>query len=239
MKKRKVFAGMMILSCCLVLSLFGCQKAPDPSSTPTAQAATPTKATSAVTPTLTPALPTIEPGTEQYAEGILDAEKGTKAFFYPLGSATTGDAGVENQAPENIVFSAAVQFFPTTAFNKIGVRSPTWTATEGYTMFFELYAWAGSYNATLEGSPVAEGEISDWPDGEEAWFAFDPLPDGEYLLVMTKDGSAGLWYVQEAFAGQISYRDDEIWEDASIRLSVYYTKTPNKLYGPLSDPGLD
>lgn len=186
-------------------------------------------------PTEKPALPTIEPGTGQYAEGIADPDSAAKVYF-----CENGISG-QNQKAEYNTGSMCIQFFPTTTFDAIGVHCPTWTAKSGYYVTFYLYAWAGSYEATIQSDTIAEGEFSDWLDGEEVTLRFDePLPDGEYLLEMVCGGiTTGVWYQPQEHVGQRAYRDDEIWYDASIRFCVYYTQTPNQPFGPLSDSGLE
>lgn len=96
------------------------------------------------TPEKTP-LPTIEPGRETYA-GEVDASKGTKADFF--GGSFAG------QSAERIVTNFAVQFFATTTFNKVSIAMPTWTAKEGHSVTFSLYAWQGSYDATFKKDPI-------------------------------------------------------------------------------------
>ncbi len=247
MTRRTLLTGLLVLAMFSSLVLCGCSPTSDGGSTPTKPGST-TAAASKVTPTQTatvvptPAdptptpepLPTIQPGTEQYAEGFASETEGIKAYFCENGE---GGAG---QQPMKNTDTMAVQFFPTTTFEKVGVHCPTWTNLEGHILYMELYAWAGSYTATLATLPVADGEFSDWEDGTEVVLEFDPLPDGEYLLLLMTDGvQTGVWYQPKEHPSQRAYQSDNVWDDASIRMAVYYTKTPNKLYGPLSDSGIE
>lgn len=230
-----IFTITIILSLVFVLSackeqVEGGDPTPEVTSTPEPTDTPAPTDTPEPTPEPTP-VPTIEPGTGQYADGIKDEEKGVVAQFYRSSA---------EQGAQYCTSSMAVQFFATTEFNAVDVICPTWTQKEGHSIHFWLYAWAGTYFDTIVGEPIADEIFTDYKDGAFNKLEFDTLPDGEYLLYITNDEgwqNCGVWYKTEEHESQISYKDDEVWEETSIRLQVHYTKTPNNLYGPLSDPG--
>lgn len=138
----------------------------------------------------------------------------------------------------------ALQFYATAPFDGIGFHSPTWTSTENYFVDYYLYKWTESYYDTLDGKPVVTDYYEDWKDGICVEMRFDELPDGEYLLVAQYGSNepldnSGVWYIGEEYPGTRSYLDDEIFYDASICTTIFYTKTPQNIYGPLSDSGLE
>lgn len=179
-------------------------------------------------------LPTIKPGTGAYSGGIADANT-------PIQAALCSE-GFADQAPEACVDTMAVQFFATTTFNSVEVVCPTWTQQTGHSITLKLFAWAGSYDATLLGNPIKESTFSDYKDGSNVKLEFSNQVDGEYLLELSNPDAkpgVGVWYKPNKFEGQRSYKSNEIWEDVAIRFYINYTQTPVKLYGPLSDPKIN
>lgn len=177
-------------------------------------------------------VPTVEPGKETYAEGIKDPEKGIRYSFRP-----------QKGTPTHIMIqqSLATQFFATTTFNKIEVECPSYNDNLG-TIVMELYKWMGSYELTLDkesNPPVATKEFVDYTDNALLAIDFEePLVDGEYLLYLTTPDPSeqvGVWATQDAEdLVTRTYRDDIEFEGIGFGPIVYYTKTPNKLFGPIS-----
>lgn len=139
----------------------------------------------------------------------------------------------------------AVQFYATSTFNKIGFHSPTWTATTGYYVDYELYAWDKDYETTVfDNAPIAEAHYENFTDGAMCEMKVDDLPSGEYVLLALYGSTenmhnGGVWYDNDVEReDQISYLDDEVWYDRAIWLEIKYVNTPANKYGPLSDPGI-
>ncbi len=89
--------------------------------------------------------------------------------------------------------------------------------------------------------PAATQEFMDYADNALLKFEFETLPDGEYLLYLTSPDASkgvGVWgnYDAEDLRAR-AYADDEVWENGGFSVSVHYTKTPNKLFGPIQDTG--
>lgn len=138
----------------------------------------------------------------------------------------------------------AVQFYATTEFVELGFHSPTWTAKSGYTVDYELYAWDKDYETTVfDREPVLTGHFENWQDGVFVGLKTEGLPAGEYVLLALYGSNeemhnSGVWHDTDVEReDQISYVDDEIWYDHAVWFEIKYAKTPNNLYGPLSDPG--
>lgn len=177
-------------------------------------------------------VPTVEPGKETYAEGIKDPDKGARYTFRP-----------SKGRPDHIMIneSLATQFFATTTFNKLELECPSYHDNIG-TIVMELYRWMGSYDLTLDkdsNPPVVVEEFVDYPDNAILAIELDePLVDGEYLLYLTTPDPAeqvGVWAIYEAENLHTrTYKDNEEFEGVGFGPIIYYTKTPNKLYGPIS-----
>ena len=136
-----------------------------------------------------------------------------------------------------------MQFYATTDFLTIGFHSPTWTATTGYSLEYELYRWNIGYEETFEQEPVATGFFENWQDG-----VCVPLEAnqgaGEYLLVARYSSAedqhnGGVWYEDVEREDQRAYLDGAIWYDCAIRATIVYANKPKVAYGPLSDSGLE
>lgn len=234
---KKITVICLIL--CTILVFSGCKKeeepqataSPTPEVTEVPETAEPTE-TPEPTPEPTPQ-PTVEPGTGKYA-GEIDETKGVKVDFY--------EGGFDGEQPHRVDGSLAIQFFATTTFNKIGVSMPTWTQKEGHGATISLYAWQGSYEATLMKEPIASKEVADWGDGVEVLLELEEeLVDGEYLYEIYNDSTenVGIWYKPGTVDYVRTYYNNEVWEEGTPRLVVYYTKTPTNLHGPLQESGLE
>ncbi|HOA30640.1 MAG TPA: hypothetical protein PLI11_02130 [Clostridia bacterium] len=238
---RKLFFSILALT---LLVFVGCAKESEhqatPSPTPEATSNTTVEPTDTPAPTeeATPAetatpLPTVEPGTNQYA-GEIDETKAIKADFY--------EGGHVGQQAHKIFGSFSVQFFATTTFNKVGISMPTWFQEEGHAATLSLYAWQGSYEATMMSEPVVTKEVADWKDGVEVLIELDEeLPDGEYLYEIYNEDTDNVcvWYKAGTVDYVRSYYNNEIWEAGTPRLVVYYTKKPSNIHGPIQASGLE
>lgn len=140
--------------------------------------------------------------------------------------------------------SIGMQFYATTSFTGVGFRSPTWTATAGYSVNYYLYAWNKDFYTTVDQEPLVEGTVADWPDGECAELTFDALPDGEYLLIGEFESHAtekngGLWVIDGEREGMRCYINEEVQYDCHFMSNIRYTKQPTNILGPISESGIE
>lgn len=233
---------VLVLILCLVLIMVSaCKDDNNISATPTEKpestpTATPMQTNTPVpTPTVEPTpIVTIEPGTGKYAEGIKE-EVPLKAYLDKEDPALIEGLHIDPSS------SASIQFFPTTTFNKLHIRLCTWTQTSGHSIEILLYRWQGSYDTTLQSEPVFTNTYTDYPDN--VWLEVDlgkEYEDGEYLVDVVNISEAnhvGIWISKEEHVMQRFYKDAEVYESGIAQFAIGYTKTPNKIYGPLSDPG--
>ena len=113
-----------------------------------------------------------------------------------------------------------------------------------------LFAFDTDYDISLLNSPVAEYTFVDFPDGGDLALNFsadDPLPAGEYILVLydmkdstpTANGGSkqgiGI-FLHEPHEGQRSYVNGAHVSDCSMPVSVKYATTPEPLYGIPTKP---
>jgi hypothetical protein len=235
---------VFILCIVLVLSLASCKKVGDdadktPEVTPvvTAEPTATPEPTPSPEPTEKPTPPpTIEPGTGKYAEGIVDEENGIMFYL------DKEDPTILSPLRINPGSSASIQFFPTTTFDKIHVRLCTWTQASGHEIEISLYRWMGTYDDTLKEDPVFSNQYADYPDNY--WLEVQlgqEFVDGEYLVDIVNISDAthvGIWTSVEENDMQRTYSGGFVYEEGVAQFSIGYTKTPNKKYGPLSDPGI-
>ena len=236
----------VLLSAVLLASVFvltSCQSESE-DETPTATITAQTTSTPAATPTAAPT-PTEEPTPTKepvdYSGGLVSNEPMTVAL-YPENILEIG-----LQAMCGTGQSIALQFYATVPFNGIGSHSPTWTATEGFSLDYEIYAWNNNYYDTIWNDPILSITPDPWVDGQCAQVVFEPgeeLPAGEYLLVAYYQSyenakNSGVYYVEQAFPGTRAYLNDEVWDNVCIVTTLFYNTTPVNPYGPLSDPGLE
>ncbi len=190
-------------------------------------------------------LPTTEPGTLKYA-GTVDKEKGSNITTATWDDALYSYQGSEDRDYKDItVFPEsddviAIQFFATVPFNAIRVFSPRWTNQDGE-INMKLYRWGGSYEATLEREPIytvhaAAEENVEWLTLGD--FENTLWEDGEYLLAFTDAVSPmPIGFFPNEFSGSArSYINGEVFEN-NFYAKLYCTMTPEKMVGPLSDPG--
>ncbi len=180
-------------------------------------------------PTATP-IKTIPPGKGTYSKGIASSWP-TEAYFYNVNKS--------DSVPLQVYTDVSIQFFATTTFDGVQVACPSYSDNIG-TLTFTLYAWAGTFQLTRQGKMIRSETFVDFRDNQTLRLDFPtPLPDGEYLLVISTPRyweGVGMWMKDEPFAQQRVFVEDIIFEDLSTTLTVLYTNTPNRLYGPLSAP---
>lgn len=245
----KGFRILLISICCLSIFVFAaCAKTDDneaqKSAAPTAafsneptatlEATATPNGTSTLEPTEKPEpKPTVTPGQLTYAGGIASEEPPKEQIMIcDLNGTPTHFQIFEDMA---------IQFFPTTAFTEVSVCCPSYSDNNG-TLTFALYAWMGSYEATVSGKAIQTKTFENYADNALLTLTFEEaLPDGEYLLVMsTTTGSAGVgaWCKAGSFEGQKVYFDGGIpiteQTELHVELRVSYVNTPNNMYGKLS-----
>ncbi len=239
--KKVIFVTML---CLILITVFSaCNKTENPPvptekpvSTPTATPMRTPVVSEVPTPTAVPTpIVTIQPGTGKYAEGIKNENSGIKAYLDKEDASLLQGIHIEPSS------SVSIQFFPTTSFDCIHVRLCTWEQKTGHSIEISMYRWQGSYDLTLASEAVFTNSYTDYNDN--IWLEVDlgkVYEDGEYLvdIVNTSDAThVGVWASQEDAVMQRFYKDGDVYGDAIAQFAIGYTKTPNKIYGPLSDPG--
>lgn len=218
-----------------VILLIGCneqktgKEEPTPTVAPTEVTANPTEEPTPE-PTEVPK-ETIKPGTGEYAGGIT-SEKAIWAKVF-----SEDDPGEANVVASTV----AVQFFATTTFDQLSMTFVTFQAPKDppYHIYYYLFAWQGTYDDTILSEPIVEAKKENFNDWENVTLEFEPQQDGEYLLLAYNENGysfIGVFNRDAEHKGQRAYKDDQLWEGKSLPLQIHYTKTPNNLYGPLSDP---
>ncbi len=248
MKKRIV---TLVLACLAIFCLTACGNSgektqeplttsPVPIRTPDPNVATPQPATPqpsaspsfaavSASPTSKPTPnPTIQPGQHTYAGEILSDDQ--LDLYYCDESADNGVIVINN--------SLAFQIFPTTEFKAIYVSCPSMNDDKG-TLIFDVYQWMGSYENTLEGTPVLSETFEDYKDNTLIMLADEqPFVDGEYLVYITTpdpENGVGVWTKLSDFEWQKVYVDDELVEGVNINVQIRYVSTPQNHFGPLSE----
>ncbi|MBO4326328.1 MAG: hypothetical protein J5950_03550 [Clostridia bacterium] len=202
-------------------------RTPDPN-VATPQSATPQSSASTVVSASPSPRPTIQPGQHTYAGEILSNNQ--LDLYYCDKSADNGVIVINN--------SLAFQIFPTTEFKAIYVSCPSMNDDKG-TLIFDIYQWMGSYESTLEGTPILSETFEDYKDNTLIMLAGEqPFADGEYLVYITTpdpENGVGVWTKLSDFEGQKVYIDDELIEGVNINVQIRYINTPQNHFGPLSE----
>lgn len=225
---------LLILCLCLILLLTSCKTPPEkPEATKTpivaeTPEATPTPdITSTPEPTEEPVYPTVEPGTGKYHGGIVSDEP----YKYEAFDVTTHDSVAIHIKPGD---SAALQFFATTSFDEVGFICPSMSDNIG-SLTLKLYAWMGTYANTVKQDPLYEQKFVDFPDNSWLVLNFEPLPDGEYLLVAEDpEQDVGVWKTNPGWDAVRTWVNGEPVEGV-IKNYIKYTKTPKNLYYQITD----
>ena len=79
------------------------------------------------------------------------------------------------------------------AFSSFGFTMPTWEKKDSKATLY-LFAWKGTYEATVASEPIAKKVFDPLVDGHTNWVTFDPQPAGEYLFhIDSASYDAGVW----------------------------------------------
>lgn len=248
MKKGLFLLLLLILGIFVFVGCNNAEQASEPSDAPTASSAvqetahpTPSPAETAdatAAPTAAPATataspePTAEPTPKQDQSGGIVSDSPIEA---PLFEETTHMAYILSDYP------IAIQFYATTEFDALRLSCHNGGDNYG-TVVFSLYEWKGNYWDTIEQEqPLETATFVDYVDNDSLKLTFSqPREDGEYLLVVTTPDpseSVGVWYSNDTpHPAQHVFMEDMYFEYAAVDYFILcYTKTPQNLYGPLSD----
>ena len=162
-------------------------------------------------------------------------------------------AGAQPMSDMDVV---AMQMVLTADVLAISTNVPSYSNNTG-SVTMALFAFDTDYDTSLLSAPLAEHTFVDFEDSATLAFLYDeadPLPAGEYLLVLydmkdptpTANGGTdtgiGMW-IHAAFEGQRAYLNGSYLADVTYSLSVVYASTPETPYGiptkPAADENLD
>lgn len=224
---------LLILFVGLVFLLTGCKAPEKPEATKTPIVAETPDATSTPEktptpePTEEPVYPTVEPGTGKYHGGIVSEDP----YKYEAFDVTTHGSTAIHIRPGD---SAALQFFATTSFDESGFICPSMSDNIG-SLTLKLYAWMGTYAKTVEQEPLHEKTFVDFSDNSWLVLQFDPLPDGEYLLVAEDpEQDVGVWKTIPDWDAVRTWING-VPVEGVIKNYIRYTNTPKNLYYQITD----
>lgn len=239
--KKNICIYFLIFSCILILICSSCDakngsKASDATiaSTPTMQSTLQPTTQPTTQPTQDIPSSTITPGKLTYANGIASEEAPKDQIMICNLNAAPTHCQIFNDM--------SIQFFPSTAFNEVSICCPSYSDNNG-TLTFSLYAWMGSYEATVNSQAINSKTFENYADNALLSLKIEEaLPDGEYLLVInTPDHTQGVgtWCKTGSFEGQKVYANGgyligEQQDEIHVELRVSYINTPNNMYGPVS-----
>lgn len=227
----------LILVLCLLVLFVACDNTGDPIKT-----STPTEGPTAEATVQATKAPTPEP-TEKPEPTPKGDHTGGIASENPL-VALLYDRANEDSSKREPYFMTdapiAIQFYATTSFDGLNILCHSLSDSIG-TIEFTLYEWLYTYDESLKHDSVASQSFENYDDNSNLKMVLEEaLPDGEYLLVLTTPDPSegvGVWYSNdEPYPGQQVYFDDMYYDTTSvIFFKIYYTNTPNNVYGPLSE----
>ncbi len=146
----------------------------------------------------------------------------------------------------------ASHFHTTAPMLSVSVCVPSYSNSTGY-ITVALYAYTENYQETLAGIPLAEYTFVNFADNGYLTIRFDendPLPAGEYMLVLRDAGDdtpeadggskpgIGLWYAA-AHESQRYYYNGKYDNNKSMHLFVEYQGTPESPYATPTAPVAD
>lgn len=117
--------------------------------------------------------------------------------------------------PESLTvgrYSAGQRFTASSAFYGINARCPSYGNNIG-SLIFALYEWKGSYEQTINSSPLAEELFENFSDNERLALEFDELSGGDYLWEL-REGTedVGVYKFENSSSSAISYYNSEMVE---------------------------
>ncbi len=101
--------------------------------------------------------------------------------------------GTGSRGPVRVGKTLSYRAIVNTPFTGFSFCMPTWTRPDSVCTL-SLYKWAGTYDKTVAGTPVASKVFDPMTDGAKHWVEFDEQPAGEYLFhVSDPKGEVGVW----------------------------------------------
>lgn len=196
------------------------------------------KPTATISPTETALPPTLAPTTVPTQEPTLAptptpvdivSNNPKTVNFFPSSS---------TQLAQQLSYSLAIQFHATAPLNGLEITCPSWGDSNG-TLVFDLYAWAGDFDSTLEKWPVATQEFVNYSDNANNKMTFDELPAGEYLLYITSpdpNQGVGIWTIETEDYEYVALYIEDVYFSNFVpnHFRVFYTKTPAVLHGNIT-----
>ena len=99
----------------------------------------------------------------------------------------SGGYAIHDLGALNITDNVTMHFAATAAFDSIRMINPSWGDSRG-SIHVELYAWTGSYDDSLAGTPIAVTDWINFNDNANNKLVLDEAqPAGQYLMVMSID----------------------------------------------------
>jgi hypothetical protein len=143
------------------------------------------------------------------------------------------------------------RFTATVPFEGIEVNGPTWSVSGEKGMTIRLYEWAGSYDATVAQSPLAESVLEQLNDND--WFplyAGSSLPPGEYFWETSDPTNInpgaidpfqiGCWLWNESrYEGGEAYFNGVPYDDVSVTWLRWYGDDQQGTWTPFPVPDTD
>ena len=140
----------------------------------------------------------------------------------------------------HITDTVTMHFAATASFDAIRIINPSWGDSKG-SIHVELYAWVGDYDDSLKAQPVAVTDWIDYSDNAHNKLTLDqPLPAGQYLMVMSIDPSkvtemVGFYVKGHKEACMKVYVNGALQENMELfHTFIHYVETPETTMWPAS-----
>ncbi|MBP5311231.1 MAG: hypothetical protein J6112_00130 [Clostridia bacterium] len=108
----------------------------------------------------------------------------------------------------------------------VGIICPSWSNDIG-SLTVTLWKWDTDYNTTKASEPLYGPTVfENFPDNSFIGFEFEetPLPAGVYFIELSEpaDDMVGVWTMQKAYPGQLTFQEGEYLPKLSLRMQVNY-----------------
>ena len=159
------------------------------------------------------------------------------AFSTLVAYAAAGDVSVQNgtgtSAAIEISQSYSYRAIVNGAIDRFGISMSTTQAT-GTACTLSLYAWAGTYESTLAGEPIASQTFTELQNSTYIWLDFPAQPAGEYLFhVSDVTGQVGVWTKKNPknSKGFLYIDGKEQKGDPALKVHFENAKIPTEAFG--------
>lgn len=177
-----------------------------------------------------------EPETEAPMDVPIISDEPVEApLFHQNGGYDIWDLGAMH-----ITDTVTMHFAATASFDAIRIINPSWGDSKG-SIHVELYAWVGDYDDSLKAQPVAVTDWIDYSDNAHNKLTLDqPLPAGQYLMVMSIDPSkvtemVGFYVKGHKEACMKVYVNGALQENMELfHTFIHYVETPETTMWPAS-----